>query len=154
MTRSVGNSRQTTDRSGFEHIPWLTTVPIVHKLTAQILVHLGCGSGSVNRDNQLFSAKQLQDRFRLGVIILQARLDGFWCVVGSGNQRCATDIAPVGQCRSVEDQVVIHATLQAEAAVEDALLNHCIGYLNQKHSVDIVTLQKERRLPGVTREAV
>jgi hypothetical protein len=92
------------------------------------------------------------DRFIEGTatrsLIGPERLHGFRRVVASGDQRCATDIARVGHCRAVEDQVVIHITLQAQAAVEDALLNHCIGYLNQKHSVDIVALQKERRLPA------
>ena len=116
------------------------------KLTAQVLLHLGGGAGAIHDNHQLFTAKQLQDGLRLGVIILQARVYGFGSVVGAGDQHCATDIAGVGHRGSVEDQVVIQATFRAEPAVEDALLNHGIGNLDQQHGVDIVTLQKKRRL--------
>ena len=55
---------------------------------------------------------------------------------------------------SVEDQVVIQATCRAEPAVEDAFLHDSVGDLDQQHGVDIVTLQKKRRLPSIAWEAV
>jgi hypothetical protein len=108
-----------------------TPVRFLRKLTAQVLLHLGRGAGAINGHHQLFPAKQLQDGLRFGMTILQACLYGFRCVVGAGDQHGATNIAGVGHCGSVEDQVVMQATCRAEPAVEDARLNHGIGDLDQ-----------------------
>ena len=51
------------------------------ELVAWILLHFGDGLGAVHRNYQLFSAEQLQDRLRLGVIILQPLLDCFVWIV-------------------------------------------------------------------------
>ena len=63
-----------------------TPLRSLSKPTAQVLLHLGGGAGAIHDNHQLFTAKQLQDGLRFGVIILQARVYGFGRIVGAGDQ--------------------------------------------------------------------
>ena len=48
-------------------------------------MYFGGRAGTINDNDQFLPAKQLQYGARFAVIILQARLYGFGCVIGSRN---------------------------------------------------------------------
>src|SRR5579859_3815269 len=121
---------------------------------ADLLLDGLAGRPGVNREHVLLAAEQVQGRARFRVIVPHPDHQRLLGVVLPGDQLPATRVALAGDLRAVGNQVVVHAAVRAQPAVEDPPADLAVGQVQLDHPVDVVTLQEELGLPAVARESV
>src|SRR6516164_6498977 len=77
------------------------------------------GGSRVHGEDVLLAAEQVQRRAGLGVVVQQPDRQRLLGVVFPGDQLSAARVALARDLRAVGDQVVVHAAVGAQPAVED-----------------------------------
>src|ERR1700722_5916932 len=121
---------------------------------AELLLDDLAGGPRVHREHVLLAAEQVKRRAGLGVVVPHPDGQPLLGVVFPGDQLPAARVALARDLRAVRDQVVVHAAVGAQPAVQDPPADLAVGQVQLDDPVDVKALQEELGLPAVPREPV
>jgi hypothetical protein len=124
------------------------------ELSSDVGLNVVLRLAAVGLNDQFLAAEEIEDRFGLGAIVLQALSQPVFVVVTADDQLSSADIARVEIGRSVVDQVVVETALATEPAREDSFKDDFVRNVNVDHGVDVVAFEEELGLSPIARKAV